>query len=218
MGRDTKSPLAGIASRSARIFPGMPHRHGWPPLLVMTDHTAQGPAVDILGALPPGTILCLRDYEMPDRHIYAAALATRCHAAGIRLLVGGDFRLAHAVRAWGVHVPEGLWRRSRRQVLKARQQGLIVTTSVHSELAARRVESAGPARADAVMVSPVFTTRSHPGAQTLGPVKLACILTTLGNMPAYALGGMHTGTIARLSPLARCYPNLVGVAGIRFTA
>lgn len=184
----------------------------------MTDHTAQGPAADIIGALPPGTILCLRDYEMPDRHIYAADLATHCHAAGIHLLVGGDFRLAHAVRAWGVHVPEGLWRGSRRQVLTARQQGLVVTTSVHSELAAMRVESAGHARADAVMVSPVFATLSHPGAKTLGPVKLARILTALKKMPAYALGGIHHGTITRLSPLARTYPNLVGAAGIRFTA
>jgi thiamine-phosphate pyrophosphorylase len=50
-------------------------------------------------------------------------------------------------------------------------------------------------RADAVLLSPVFPTRSHPDAATLGPLRFR-LLARHAQMPVIALGGM-TGMTAR---------------------
>ncbi|EIZ79261.1 thiamine monophosphate synthase [Novosphingobium sp. Rr 2-17] len=44
-------------------------------------------------------------------------------------------------------------------------------------------------RADAIMLSPVFPTRSHPGAAPLGPARFR-LLSTHSRLPVIALGGM----------------------------
>lgn len=55
--------------------------------------------------------------------------------------------------------------------------------SVREGMAARR------GGADAVLVSPVYPTRTHPGARALGPVRAAQIARAVG-LPAIALGGV----------------------------
>ncbi|WP_425063866.1 thiamine phosphate synthase [Pyruvatibacter mobilis] len=181
----------------------------------MTDETAQGPATDLAHLVPAGSILCLRDYDHPDRTALAGDLARICRKRSLRLLIGGDVELALEVNAFGVHVPEGLWRGRRGQIRKARAGGLRVTTAVHSSTVARAARS-GPLVADAVTLSPVFETKSHPGAHTLGPLGLSKLLREVAPLPAYALGGIHTGNARRAMACAGSWPNLVGVAGIRF--
>ncbi|MDF7777921.1 thiamine phosphate synthase, partial [Sphingomonas sp. AOB5] len=44
--------------------------------------------------------------------------------------------------------------------------------------------------ADALFVSPVFATRSHPGAPALGRVRFGLMVQGLG-VPVIALGGMN---------------------------
>lgn len=73
----------------------------------------------------------------------------------------------------------------------------LLTRSVHSvpeAIAARR------GGADLVFVSPVFATRSHPGARTLGAVRLGLLLRAT-EMPAVALGGMDARAFRRLRGL-----------------
>ncbi|MDE2406203.1 MAG: thiamine phosphate synthase, partial [Sphingomonadales bacterium] len=53
----------------------------------------------------------------------------------------------------------------------------------------RELAAARRARADAVLLSPVFPTRSHPGAATLGPQRFRALATRAG-LPVIALGGM----------------------------
>ena len=52
-------------------------------------------------------------------------------------------------------------------------------------------------RADAVLLSPAFPTRSHPDAPTLGPSRFR-LLAAHARMPVIALGGMTAGTARRL--------------------
>lgn len=52
-------------------------------------------------------------------------------------------------------------------------------------------------RADAVFLSPVFPTRSHPGAGTLGPLRFR-LLAARSPVPAIALGGMDVRRARRL--------------------
>ncbi|PTS91041.1 thiamine monophosphate synthase [Sphingomonas sp. HMWF008] len=66
--------------------------------------------------------------------------------------------------------------------------------SVREAVAARR------ARTDLVLVSPVYPTRTHPGAPALGPLRAAMIARAAG-VPAIALGGMNASRFKRLRAL-----------------
>jgi thiamine-phosphate pyrophosphorylase len=61
----------------------------------------------------------------------------------------------------------------------------------------RAAERAG---VDLIFLSPLFATRSHPGARPLGPFRFAAIARR-ASMPVMALGGVHprhSGAIRRL--------------------
>lgn len=62
------------------------------------------------------------------------------------------------------------------------------------------------AGADLILLSPVFATRSHPGAPVLGPVRFG-LLARQARTPIVALGGM---TAKR----ARALPDAYGWAAI----
>lgn len=63
--------------------------------------------------------------------------------------------------------------------------------SMREAVAARR------ARADLVLVSPIYPTRTHPGAPTLGPIR-AALIARAARVPAIALGGMNAIRFKRL--------------------
>ena len=63
---------------------------------------------------------------------------------------------------------------------------------VHSLRELRRA-----ARAEAVLLSPVFPTRSHPGGTVLGPLRWRLIAARAA-VPVIALGGMNARNAARL--------------------
>lgn len=54
--------------------------------------------------------------------------------------------------------------------------------------------------AEALLVSPVHPTRTHPGARSLGVLRAARIARAVG-LPAIALGGMTARRFKRLKPL-----------------
>lgn len=64
--------------------------------------------------------------------------------------------------------------------------GMIRLATVHNP---REIALANRLGADAMLLSPVFATRSHPGSATLGPVRFA-LLARLARAPVIALGGM----------------------------
>nr|WP_281277487.1 thiamine phosphate synthase [Hankyongella ginsenosidimutans] len=72
----------------------------------------------------------------------------------------------------------------------------LVTASAHSIPELRRAERAG---ATLVFVSPVFATRSHPGARAMGPIRLAGLVRATW-LPVVALGGMTEARWRRVRP------------------
>ena len=66
--------------------------------------------------------------------------------------------------------------------------------SVREAIAARR------RTADVILVSPVYPTRTHPGARALGPLRAATIARAAG-VPAIALGGMTRARFERMKGL-----------------
>lgn len=73
----------------------------------------------------------------------------------------------------------------------------LATYAAHN---AREISQANRRGADLIFLSPVFPTRSHPGAPTLGPKRFAT-LARLARCPVIALGGMNAARFRRLKPL-----------------
>ncbi|HKJ74407.1 MAG TPA: thiamine phosphate synthase, partial [Alphaproteobacteria bacterium] len=173
-----------------------------PPLIMMTDAARLGDPLETLDALPRGSLVILRDYDHPQRARLAARLARACRRRGLLLSVAGSGRLAARIRADGLHLPEGLARRA--AAWRSRKEWLI-TTAAHSLPAIRRAETFG---ADAVLLSPVFPTASHPGGDVLGVLRFARLVRE-ARLPVYALGGISPGSARRLNG-----SGAAGLAGI----
>ncbi|MDN3565663.1 thiamine phosphate synthase, partial [Paeniroseomonas aquatica] len=111
------------------------------------------------------------------------------------LLGAADGRLALRQRA-GLHVPD---RRATPGLLPfllaRRRRGLVLTVAAHGRAGLARARRLG---ATAVILSPVFPTRSHPGAPALGPLRWASLAARAGGRAVVALGGITPGNAARL--------------------
>ena len=138
-----------------------------------------------LARLPRGSGLIFRHWHLgPDaRQRRFARLARIARRHGHAVVLAGDARAARRWRADGAYGPPHLLARGPRALR------LVTAHSLRELAQARR------ARADAVLLSPVFATRSHPGAPGLGPVRFRLLAARAG-LPVIALGGM-TGAGAR---------------------
>jgi thiamine-phosphate pyrophosphorylase len=178
----------------------------WPGLILLTDARRLPDPLPALRRLPQGSAVILRHYEWPyvRRLALARAMADLCRQRGLILLVAGDARLARAVGAAGVHLPQGLLPLA----TGLRRQFGMVTAAAHD---AGAVALAARAGADAVLVSPVFATPSHPGAKGLGAVRFAALArhARRKGLRVYALGGVNAATARRLKAIA-----MAGIAGI----
>jgi thiamine-phosphate pyrophosphorylase len=171
----------------------------------MTDSQRLPNPLAAVASLPAGGAVILRHYGAPGRQDLARELAALCRRRRIRLLIGGDARLAYAVGADGLHLPEWQVRRGPGRWRRWRPPGWIVTAAAHSPASLFRAAGAG---ADAALLSPVFATASHPGAGTLGALKFTA-WCQLSPLPVYALGGISAANIDRLKDCGS-----IGFAGI----
>jgi thiamine-phosphate pyrophosphorylase len=118
-----------------------------------------------------------------------------CRRRRVLLIVSEDFQLARRIHADGVHVPERLV--DRIPGLRTANKDWVITTSVHSLGARLRAESLSP---DAVLVSPLFDTKSHAGQSSLGTTRLAAIVSG-SRLPCLALGGIDASNVSMVSAL-----------------
>lgn len=140
-----------------------------------------------------------------------AALAAEARARGLVLLVAAEGRGAIAARA-GLHLPDRRAARGLLPFLAARRAGApwaVLSLAAHGGAAgaarARRL------RPDVVFLSPLFPTRSHPGAAALGPLRWLAAARRL-RAPAAALGGVAAGTARRVPRRAAGLAAIGGLA------
>ncbi len=176
-----------------------------PALILMTDDDRLADPVASIRALPRGSAVILRHYRLADREPLARKLARLCRSRGILLLIAGDARLASAVGADGLHMPEGLARLRGRHGWALRRKGWILTVSAHSPSSLFMAARSG---ADAALLAPVFTTASHPATPALGALRFAA-WARLSPVPVYALGGITRANAHRLK-----HSGAVGIAAI----
>jgi thiamine-phosphate pyrophosphorylase len=156
----------------------MPARQPVPTVWLMTDERADAGLEAALARLPRGAGIVFRHYRTARAARRARFEAVRriARARGLILILAGDSRDAIGWRADG-------WHGQGRRRLPG---GLLRTAPAHDicELVA-----AGRADADIAFVSPVFPTRTHPDARSLGPIGFGRIAQGSG-LTVIALGGM----------------------------
>ena len=165
-------------------------RAGLPPLILMTDDARLADPGAAARCLPRGSLVIVRARDRERRRALAAQVAGIARLRGLHLSIADDPALAHA--ADGAHFPEA--RTGEIAHWRARHAGWFLTASAHSLASVLRAAACG---ADAVLLSPVFPTGSHPDGPTLGPMRLRLIAAAL-QVPVYALGGIDAATARRL--------------------
>jgi thiamine-phosphate pyrophosphorylase len=161
----------------------MTNQPPWPREWLMTDERMGDRLWAAMDRVPPGGGIVVRHHSMPEeeRAELAGRVADMCRKRGLVLAIARHVALAEELDAALVHNPAGASR-------------LPLSLSVHDEAEA---VAAREARAALVFVSPVYSTRSHPGAPSLGPEEAARLAEIAGS-PAIALGGMSRERSARL--------------------
>ena len=164
----------------------MKRRQSLPRLWLMTDERQGDTLWRALERLPRGGGIVFRHYSLPgaERGRLFEKVRRIARARGQILLVGGP----PLAGGDGTHGRAGRGLRS---------------ASVHN---LRELKAAERAGADFVFLSPVYATRSHPGARPLGPYRFA-LIAHQAKVPVIALGGMD-------AEKARALGGAYGWAGI----
>jgi thiamine-phosphate pyrophosphorylase len=148
----------------------MSARHPLPRLWLMTDERLGDGLLPAVRRLPAEAGVVFRPHSLDQAERRALFYRVR-EAAGERLLV-----LAGPAAEWGADGSHG----------RGPANGLR-TAPAHNLAEMRAAEEAGAAL---IFLSPVFATRSHPGAPPLGPEGFTA-LAAHTRLPAVALGGMN---------------------------
>lgn len=178
-------------ARLARSFAEATHSR-LPALVFFTDDERVPDPLPSIRALPRGSLVVLRHRNGAKRRALAPALSRIARERGLIWLVADDPRLATEAHAHGVHFPE------RKLALaahwRARRARWLITCAVHSLASCLRASRAG---VNAIFLAPVFATRSHPGGNVLGPIRVRTIARQF-QVPICALGGIDAQTAKRL--------------------
>ena len=133
-----------------------------PGLWLVTDERTDAGLARAIARLPRGSGVIFRHYHLATSDLAArlAQIRRLCRRVGHRLEIGGE--------GYGPPAPH-------RRLATAHDL--------------REIGMANRCGANAVLISPVFPTRTHPGAATLGRIRLL-LLARRARMPVIALGGM----------------------------
>ncbi|MDV7339861.1 thiamine phosphate synthase [Terasakiella sp. A23] len=178
----------------------------FPPLFLMTDAKRLPDPSDFIPLLPKGSAVIVRHFSEQEKTNIIFKIKPVCRKHKIKILVSDSPSLALRHQLDGVHFPEKTVRKiAGCGYLRRARPSLIFTAACHS---ARALNAAQKARLDAVLISPIFATQSHPGGKTLGPWTFQKLSRTKG-LKTYGLGGINPKTAQRLITSRAC-----GFAGI----
>lgn len=159
----------------------MNRRHlALPNVWMLTDERQGDTLWAVIDRLPRDAGVVVRHYSLPERE--RRALARQLIGQGLFVAYSGTDSAARRVGAQAVYS-------------SAKRPSMLPRLyPVHSRVEIVAAERAG---ASLLLLSPVFRTRSHPGARVLGPLRFA-ILARSTRKPIIALGGMTPNRFRRL--------------------
>lgn len=184
-----------------------------PSFILVTDAERGGDPIHQAAALAPGDAVLLRHYRHPARERLHQQLAALCRRRRLGLIVAVDadqplpnLPLRLRPQCGGIHLGAAGGRPPRYVLMRYCRfyRGRLITAAVHHPRAMWHNRGA----IDAMLLSPVFATASHPGAAGLGALRFAA-WAALAGCPTYALGGVGVRRSRRL-----CWRNLAGIASV----
>ncbi|MBX7532723.1 thiamine phosphate synthase [Qipengyuania sp. 1XM1-15A] len=172
----------------------MTTRQSLPLLWLLSDARNDAGLEEALRALPRGSGFVFRHYHLDpaQRRARFDELAKIARSFGHTVILSGD-------EDWGADGSYGPPERLDR--------GLKLATAHNGD----EIEQAVAAGADAIFLSPVFPTASHPGARTLGVYGFQ-VLAQQSPVPVIALGGMNAKRAVELD-----WPRWGAIDGLRST-
>jgi thiamine-phosphate pyrophosphorylase len=161
----------------------------------MTDErVSESALLRAVARLPRGSAVVVRHYLLDEsaRRAFFRRVRQAARISGAQLLLAGD---AAQARSWGADGHHG--RTPDLTGSGPKRKPWLHSAPAHDLKELRAAIRAG---AEAVLLSPLFATRSHPGAKPLGPARFAAIARR-SSVPVIALGGVrprHAGLVRRL--------------------
>lgn len=151
----------------------------------MTDDDRLPDPLRAARALPRGSMVIVRSRDAAKRRALVSALKPIACARNLKILVAGDAALA----LHGIHLPET--RAKEAAHWRALHPRWIITVAAHSS-------SINVREADAILLSPIFPTESHPTAKHIGAARARLMARSM-KTPVYALGGVDAINAASLN-------------------
>ncbi|WP_029910082.1 thiamine phosphate synthase [Caulobacter sp. UNC358MFTsu5.1] len=202
-GEQAIDEMEALSRTAARFRPWPVRGKALPNLLFFTDPERTPDPEAVAERLPAESAVVFRAFGAPDAAMRGARLREITRRRGLTLLVGADAGLALAIGADGVHLPERL--AAEAPGLRAAHPDWLITLAAHDAAAARSGAVQG---VDALVVSPVFPSRSPSAGAPLGVEGLERIVQAV-ETPVYALGGVRADTVERLLDTG-----IVGIAAV----
>lgn len=161
----------------------MRRRHpNLPRLWLLTDERQGEGLWNAIRRMPPGSGVIVRHYSLTPREREELFRRIRRVRRGLVLAWSGSAADALRLRADAVYGAD------------ARRSVVSRLWPVHGRAEIVAAERAGAAL---LLLSPVFPTRSHPGARSLGPARFG-LLANGARVPVIALGGMTSERARRV--------------------
>jgi thiamine-phosphate pyrophosphorylase len=160
-----------------------------PPLALLTDDDRLPDPLGAARALPRGSLVVVRSRDAARQAELTLAILVLARTRGLVVLVADDPMLAAQLGADGLHLPER--RAGEAAHWRARFPRWLITAAMHGG-------RLGVGDLDAVFLSPVFPTRSHPERAALSAARASALARAM-RVPVYALGGVDARNAALLS-------------------
>jgi thiamine-phosphate pyrophosphorylase len=173
-----------------------------PPLILMTDDQRDADYPEAVRALPAGSAVIVRHRDAQKRECLAMTLCDLARPLGNRCLIAGDLQLAERLDADGIHASEADLEQIKDW--RARHPRWLITGAIHNTAAAARATGA-----DALLLAPVFPTKSHAKVRALDVADFESIASLL-SLPVYALGGITAHNVEQLAATHAAGVALIG--------
>jgi len=183
----------------------MTGRHPLPNAWLFSDERIAAGIVELAASLPPGSGIVFRHDGLAPatRFRLLRRLMRIARVRRLTVILAGSPAAASRWGAHGVHLRQ----HDAKRAGQAHRLGLLLTMPVHDACEARRARRAG---ARGVFISPLYPTRSHPGAPALGRAAWLRLARLSGAQPI-ALGGMSPSRARALNRVSGRKPGWAAI-------
>jgi len=176
-----------------------------PKIILFTDDKNSINPITLAKYIPINWGLLIRNYKAINRNKIITEAANICKQRNIFFIIANDLNLAISVNASGIHLSETFIKNTCISPILYHTSKLILTTSIHNFYGLNLFTDFKP---DAVFLSPLQRTPSHPNVKPLGLFRFLALAKKI-SIPTYALGGLDLKNYNRLTKFG-----ISGIAGI----